>query len=306
MDCAYGLARYAAICQDNGLVPIVEPEILLDGDHDIDRTLAVAEKTWAATFKYLADFGVMFEGILLKPSMVTPGADNKKKESPERVAEYTLKMLKRRVPPAVPGIMFLSGGQSELEASLNLNAMNKSPNPWHVSFSYARALQNTVLKTWQGQEGNKKAAQEALLRRAKANSDAQLGKFVPSEEDKKAIESVRAPRRLGLRVAAVACARADAPRSRPARALLSLRLGRADLPEGASRHAACGLLRCFRAAASCRRAACARCRRSTPAGGYRRARAPRACTLSRGTAGVPVHSLRRAQVVSEAAAQGPS
>ena len=189
MDCAYGLARYAAICQDNGLVPIVEPEILLDGEHDIDRTLAVAEKTWAATFKYLADFGVMFEGILLKPSMVTPGADNKKKESPERVAEYTLKMLKRRVPPAVPGIMFLSGGQSELEASLNLNAMNKSPNPWHVSFSYARALQNTVLKTWQGQEKNKKAAQEALLRRAKANSDAQLGKFVPSEEDKKAIES---------------------------------------------------------------------------------------------------------------------
>jgi fructose-bisphosphate aldolase class I len=189
MDCAYGLARYAAICQDNGLVPIVEPEILLDGEHDIDRTLAVAEKTWAATFKYLADFGVMFEGILLKPSMVTPGADNKKKESPERVAEYTLKMLKRRVPPAVPGIMFLSGGQSELEASLNLNAMNKSPNPWHVSFSYARALQNTVLKTWMGKDGNKKAAQDALLRRAKANSDAQLGKFVPTEEDKKAIES---------------------------------------------------------------------------------------------------------------------
>ena len=185
MDCAYGLARYAAICQDNGLVPIVEPEILLDGDHDIDRTLAVAEKTWAATFKYMADFSVMFEGILLKPSMVTPGADNPKKETPERVAEYTLKMLKRRVPPAVPGIMFLSGGQSELEASLNLNAMNKSPNPWHVSFSYARALQNTVLKTWMGQEGNKKAAQDALLRRAKANSDAQLGKFVPTEDDKK-------------------------------------------------------------------------------------------------------------------------
>ena len=190
MDCAYGLARYAAICQDNGLVPIVEPEILLDGDHDIDRTLAVAEKTWAATFKYLADFGVMFEGILLKPSMVTPGADNKKKESPERVAEYTLKMLKRRVPPAVPGIMFLSGGQSELEASLNLNAMNKQPNPWHVSFSYARALQNTVLKTWVGQDANKKAAQEALIRRAKANSDAQLGKFVPTEDDKKGMQGM--------------------------------------------------------------------------------------------------------------------
>ena len=189
MDCAYGLARYAAICQDNGLVPIVEPEILLDGEHGIDRTLEVAEKTWAATFKYLADFGVMFEGILLKPSMVTPGADNPKRATPDVVADYTLKMLRRRVPPAVPGIMFLSGGQSELEASLNLNAMNQKPNPWHVSFSYARALQNTVLKTWQGQEGNKKAAQEALLRRAKANSDAQLGKFVPTAEDKKAIES---------------------------------------------------------------------------------------------------------------------
>jgi len=187
MDCAYGLARYAAICQEAGLVPIVEPEILLDGDHNIDRTLEVAEKTWAATFKYLADFGVLFEGILLKPSMVTPGADHAKKSTPEEVAAYTLRMLKRRVPPAVPGIMFLSGGQSELEASLNLNAMNKSPNPWHVSFSYARALQNTCLKTWQGQAANKEAAQQALLRRAKANSDAQLGKFVPTEEDKKAI-----------------------------------------------------------------------------------------------------------------------
>ena len=97
---------------------------------------------------------VMFEGILLKPSMVTPGAESGIKESPERVAEYTLKMLKSRVPPAVPGIMFLSGGQSELEATLNLNAMNQSPNPWHVSFSYARALQNSVLKAWQGEEKN--------------------------------------------------------------------------------------------------------------------------------------------------------
>ena len=102
-DCAYGLARYAAIAQSAGLVPIVEPEVLLDGDHDIDRTLAVAMDIWAETFKYLADNGVLFEGMLLKPSMVTPGADSSKKESPERVAEYTLRMLKRRVPPAVPG-----------------------------------------------------------------------------------------------------------------------------------------------------------------------------------------------------------
>ena len=130
----------------------------------------------------MADNKVMFEGILLKPAMVTPGADSKAKVSPETVASYTLKMLKRRVPPAVPGIMFLSGGQSELEATLNLNAMNQSPNPWHVSFSYARALQNSVLKTWQGKPENMTAGQEALLKRAKANSDAQLGKYDASGE----------------------------------------------------------------------------------------------------------------------------
>jgi len=181
-DCAYGLARYAAIAQNAGLVPIVEPEILLDGEHDIDRTLEVAEATWAETFKYLADNNVLFEGILLKPSMVTPGAEHAKRSSPEEVASYTLKMLRRRVPPAVPGIMFLSGGQSELESTLNLNAMNQSPNPWHVSFSYARALQNSVLKTWKGEEGNVQAAQEALLKRAAANSAAQLGKYDASGE----------------------------------------------------------------------------------------------------------------------------
>ncbi|KAF8073261.1 hypothetical protein HT031_000922 [Scenedesmus sp. PABB004] len=181
-DCAYGLARYAAIAQAAGLVPIVEPEVLLDGDQDIDRCLEVQEAIWAETFKYMADNKVMFEGILLKPAMVTPGADSSAKVPPETVASYTLKMLRRRVPPAVPGIMFLSGGQSELEATLNLNAMNKSPNPWHVSFSYARALQNSVLKTWQGKPENLKAAQDALLKRAKANSDAQLGQYDPSNE----------------------------------------------------------------------------------------------------------------------------
>jgi fructose-bisphosphate aldolase class I len=189
-DCAYGLARYAAIAQNAGLVPIVEPEILLDGEHDIDRTLEVAEATWAETFKYLADNNVLFEGILLKPSMVTPGAEHAKKATPEEVASYTLKMLRRRVPPAVPGIMFLSGGQSELESTLNLNAMNQSPNPWHVSFSYARALQNSVLKTWKGEEGNVEAAQTALLKRAKANSDAQLGKYDPAGESSEAAQGM--------------------------------------------------------------------------------------------------------------------
>ena len=106
------------------------------------------------------------------------------------MSAYTLKMLRRRVPPAVPGIMFLSGGQSELEATLNLNAMNQQPNPWHVSFSYARALQNSVLRTWQGNPANKQAAQEALLTRAKANSDAQLGKYDPSNESADAGKSL--------------------------------------------------------------------------------------------------------------------
>lgn len=189
-DCAYGLARYAAICQDNGLVPIVEPEVMLDGEHTIDETLKVAMDTWAETFKYMADNGVMFEGILLKPAMVTPGAECPTRATPDQVADYTLKMLNRRVPPAVPGIMFLSGGQSELEATLNLNAMNTTPNPWHVSFSYARALQNTVLKTWQGSDANRDAAQAALLRRAKANGEAQLGKYTPEGEDASAAQGM--------------------------------------------------------------------------------------------------------------------
>ncbi|KAH9657104.1 Fructose-bisphosphate aldolase 2 [Citrus sinensis] len=182
-EAAWGLARYAAIAQDNGLVPIVEPEILLDGDHGIDRTFEVAKKVWAEVFFYLAENNVMFEGILLKPSMVTPGAECKEKATPQQVAEYTLKLLHRRIPPA-----FLSGGQSEVEATLNLNAMNQGPNPWHVSFSYARALQNTCLKTWGGRPENVKAAQDTLLTRAKANSLAQLGKYTgegESEEAKK-------------------------------------------------------------------------------------------------------------------------
>ncbi|XP_074566534.1 fructose-bisphosphate aldolase, chloroplastic-like isoform X2 [Curcuma longa] len=128
-EAAWGLARYAAIAQDNGLVPIVEPEILLDGEHGIDRTFAVAQKVWAEVFFYMAENNVLFEGILLKPSMVTPGAECKDRATPQQVAEFTLKLLQRRIPPAVPGIMFLSGGQSEVEATLNLNAMNQGPNP---------------------------------------------------------------------------------------------------------------------------------------------------------------------------------
>jgi len=189
-ECAWGLARYAAIAQENGLVPIVEPEILLDGVHGIEKTQEVFEMVWAETFKYLAENGVMFEGILLKPSMVTPAADCPERSNPEEIAFKTLQSLKRRVPPAVPGIMFLSGGQSELEATLNLNAMNQEPNPWHVSFSYARALQNSVLKTWMGNPDNVPAAQEALLGRAKANSLAQLGKYTAEGESAAAAEGM--------------------------------------------------------------------------------------------------------------------
>ncbi|CAA7410911.1 unnamed protein product [Spirodela intermedia] len=189
-EAAWGLARYAAISQDNGLVPIVEPEILLDGDHGIERTFEVAQKVWAEVFFYLAENNVFFEGILLKPSMVTPGAECKDRATPQQVADYTLKLLRRRIPPAVPGIMFLSGGQSEVEATLNLNAMNQAPNPWHVSFSYARALQNTCLKTWGGLPENVKAAQDALLLRAKANSLAQLGKYTGEGESDESKEGM--------------------------------------------------------------------------------------------------------------------
>ncbi|PHT56524.1 putative fructose-bisphosphate aldolase 2, chloroplastic [Capsicum baccatum] len=178
-EAAWGLARYAAISQDNGLVPIVEPEILLDGEHNIDRTFEVAKQVWAEVFFYLAQNNVMFEGILLKPSMVTPGAECKEKATPQQVADYTLNLLRQRIPPAVPGIM-------AIEATLNLNAMNQSPNPWHVSFSYARALQNTCLKTWSGRPENVKAAQDALLVRAKANSLAQLGKYTGEGESDEA------------------------------------------------------------------------------------------------------------------------
>ncbi|CAN1173313.1 Fructose-bisphosphate aldolase 2, chloroplastic [Linum perenne] len=138
--------------------------------------LAVKEAAW----------GLARYAAISQPSMVTPGAECKERATPQQVAEYTLNLLKRRIPPSVPGIMFLSGGQSEVEATLNLNAMNQSPNPWHVSFSYARALQNTCLKTWGGLPENVEAAQKALLTRASANSLAQLGKYTGEGESDEA------------------------------------------------------------------------------------------------------------------------
>ncbi|KAK6149447.1 hypothetical protein DH2020_016972 [Rehmannia glutinosa] len=242
---AQGLARYAIICQENGLVPIVEPEILTDGSHDIKKCAAATETVLAAVYKALNDHHVLLEGTLLKPNMVTPGSDSPKLRNPRRrpkrihheeplvqriehsenpprrsshstarenplfnrltsqrwnryhrlnlntqqplkfivapevIAEYTVAALRRTVPPAVPGIVFLSGGQSEEEATVNLNAMNKLEvlKPWTLSFSFGRALQQSTLKVWSGKKENVEKAQTAFLDRCKANSDATLGKY---------------------------------------------------------------------------------------------------------------------------------
>lgn len=172
------LARYASICQANGLVPIVEPEVLCDGDHDLDRCQKVTEVVLAATYKALNDHHIFLEGTLLKPNMVTPGQSCPKKATPQEIARATVTALSRTVPAAVPGIVFLSGGQSEEEASINLSHMNQItdiPRPWNLSFSFGRALQASALKAWGGK--NEKAGQEAFLARAKINSLAQLGKY---------------------------------------------------------------------------------------------------------------------------------
>jgi fructose-bisphosphate aldolase class I len=164
------------------LVPIVEPEIMTDGAHDIWTSADITEKVLAATFKALADHHVLLEGCLLKPNMVTPGSDAPK-ASCEDIAALTVRSLARTCPPALVGVMFLSGGQSEEEASLNLNAMNKlGPHPWRLSFSYGRALQASVLKAWQGKPENKDVAQATLMTRAKANGEAQLGKYAGSND----------------------------------------------------------------------------------------------------------------------------
>uniref|UniRef100_A0A672NJ09 Fructose-bisphosphate aldolase n=1 Tax=Sinocyclocheilus grahami TaxID=75366 RepID=A0A672NJ09_SINGR len=174
------LARYASICQMHGIVPIVEPEILPDGDHDLKRCQYVTEKVLAAMYKALSDHHVYLEGTLLKPNMVTAGHSCSQKNTPQEVAMATVTALRRTVPPAVPGVTFLSGGQSEEEASLNLNAINQCPlsKPWALTFSYGRALQASALKAWGGKKENGKACQEELVKRALNNSLACVGKYV--------------------------------------------------------------------------------------------------------------------------------
>ncbi|CAN6201153.1 unnamed protein product [Urochloa humidicola] len=190
---AEGLARYAAICQENGLVPIVEPEILTDGGHGIEACAAATERVLAAVFKSLNDHKVLLEGTLLKTNMVTPGSDSPKVGA-EVIAEYTVAALRRTVPPAVAGVVFLSGGQSEEEATRNLDAMNKLEavlKPWTLSFSFGRALQQSTLKKWLGKEENVAAAQAAFVARCKANSEATLGKYAGSgDADAAASESL--------------------------------------------------------------------------------------------------------------------
>ncbi|KAL7753378.1 hypothetical protein RI367_001153 [Sorochytrium milnesiophthora] len=186
------LARYASICQANGLVPIVEPEILMDGDHDLERAVFVTEKVLGAVYKKLNDHHIFLEGTLLKPNMVTPGVNCPKKYTPEEIGLATVTALRRTVPPAVPGITFLSGGQSEEEATLHLNAMNRVQvnKPWALTFSYGRALQATVLKTWGGKKENVEAAKQALMVRGKANSEAAVGKYAGGAGGKDAAQSL--------------------------------------------------------------------------------------------------------------------
>ena len=177
------LARYAAVCQAEGIVPIVEPEVLMDGDHDIERHGAVTEAVQHAVFEALQRHHVALELMILKPNMVLPGKDNRHAE-PHEVAEATLRVLRRSVPAAVPSINFLSGGQGPQEATENLNAINQqAPDaPWRLSISYGRALQQTALHAWQGKAENTEAAQQALLKRAKMNHLAMLGEYSPSLE----------------------------------------------------------------------------------------------------------------------------
>mmetsp|Transcript_14328 Transcript_14328/g.34653 ORF Transcript_14328/g.34653 Transcript_14328/m.34653 type:complete len:396 (+) Transcript_14328:3-1190(+) len=177
---AWGLARYAAICQSEGLVPIVEPEILMDGPHTIEQCARITEEVLAAVYHALSENHVMLEGTCLKPNMVCPGSECSSACNTADMAFHTVSVLRKCVPPAVPTICFLSGGQSEEEATLNLNAMNSIVSvskPWSLTFSYGRALQASALKAWGGKDSNLEAAAKVFVKRAKANSQATSGSY---------------------------------------------------------------------------------------------------------------------------------
>jgi fructose-bisphosphate aldolase, class I len=182
---AHALARYAALCQEAGLVPIVEPEVLMDGEHTLERCREVTEEVLRTVFNQLCTQRVMLEGMILKPNMVLPGLTCLRQESVDEVADATVKCLLRTVPAAVPGVAFLSGGQSSELASARLNAMNvqfASKMPWALTFSFSRAIQQPALEIWSGQDGNVKAAQQALLHRARCNRAARRGEYTAAME----------------------------------------------------------------------------------------------------------------------------
>jgi fructose-bisphosphate aldolase, class I len=180
---AHALARFAALSQEAGLVPIVEPEVLMEGEHSIDASYRVTDRTLQALYTELFDQKVEREGSLLKTNMVVSGYDSSEQAGVDTVAELTIKCLKNTVPAAVPGVVFLSGGMSDEDATARLNAMNqRGPHPWELSFSYGRALQAPALKAWQGDPANAEAAQQAFYRRAKFNGAARSGSYAPEWE----------------------------------------------------------------------------------------------------------------------------
>jgi len=184
---AHALARYAALCQENDIVPIVEPEVLMDGDHSIDRCAEVTERALERVFDQLFEHRILLEGMVLKPNMVISGKKAANRAPPQTVAEATVRVLKRHVPPAVPGIAFLSGGQSPAEATLHLSLINQlGPLPWSITFSYGRALQDEALKAWGGAGANFAAGQKEFLRRAKLTALATTGRYASDMESKAA------------------------------------------------------------------------------------------------------------------------
>jgi fructose-bisphosphate aldolase, class I len=184
---AHALARYAALCQEVGIVPIVEPEVLMDGAHSVERCEEVTGAVLETVFEQLAAHKIFLEGMVLKPNMVIAGKKAAERASPEVVAEATVRTLKRHVPPAVPGIAFLSGGQTPAEATLHLSLMNAHyPVPWALTFSYGRALQDEALKAWAGQPGNFAAGQKEFARRARLTSLAATGRYTSSLESQAA------------------------------------------------------------------------------------------------------------------------
>jgi fructose-bisphosphate aldolase class I len=179
---AHALARYSAICQEASIVPIVEPEVLLDGTHSAERSERVHQDTLAILFHEIERHGVSLEHVILKASMCVSGKDNPEQAGVQEVAERTLRVLKRTVPAALPGVVFLSGGQTDENATAHLDAMNRVGAPWPLTFSYSRALQSAALKAWRGQAGNVAAAQAAFLHRARMNSLAARGQWKPELE----------------------------------------------------------------------------------------------------------------------------